>query len=431
MRNAITWSASPPTLASPLERNLAAVGLALLLVLNVVLIGWWVSGVPVRGLVAGALMCAVLVAYPQRMMQAITKFAPVLWLGAGLALLGAVVSLANGTGLVEIFVAITEVHIQVAITLLVAVVLSDVAGMRVAAMTFVAVIGFSVLIGLLQFIEVEGAWNLREALGRFQDEEVHLKDAFIHGRPLGLAFSPIQFSTHACLAFAVFAIVREKYQLATWGKAEADFAILVAIGILCMSALISGTRSPILGAALFMLIYAVRRPGSTLILLVVFGGAIVALIGPLLLEILQTAQPRILRTDDNSATGRESLFTYGLMLFINNPLGYGFEFTPSDHWQKYWQEIYTLTNPSGIRTAELHNYLLNMMNVYGIGLIIFLPLIYALLKRARYVLIFFIPYIIHIMFHNSGPFWNDTIFWFAVAALALPLGQLDSEQSNQ
>ena len=93
-------------------------------------------------------------------------------------------------------------------------------------------------------------------------------------------------------------------------------------------------------------------------------------VGPLLLDAFQTAQPRIVRTDDNSATGRSSLLAMGWLLFVDNPLGYGFGFNPTEHWTKFWQELYTMDNPSVLKDTQLHNYVLNMLNTYGIGLLL-------------------------------------------------------------
>lgn len=431
MRNAITWSASPPTLASPLERNLAAACLALLLALNIGLISWKIFGVPVRGLLAVGMLGAVLFVYPDRFTRALSRFAPVLWLAGGLALLGTIVSLVNGTGMDVIVKAVSEVHLQIAITVLVVVVLAEIAGMKAAVLVFAGVVGASVLIALLQMLDVDSAWSLREALGRFQREDALELATLQKGRPLGIAYSPIQFSTHACLAFAVYAAARERGQRFWHDRVNADLMILFALGALCVAAFISGTRSPLLGAALFFLVYAARRPGSWLLLLIALGGAALVLVGPILLDAFQSAQPRIVRTDDNSATGRGSLIAMGILLFTDNPLGYGFGFSPTDHWPKFWQELYTLQNPSVLKDTQLHNYILNMINTYGIGLLLAAPVAYSLLMRARTVIIFYIPYIIHIMFHNFGPYWNDTPFWFTVAALAAPLlatgqGSVDS-----
>jgi hypothetical protein len=114
-----------------------------------------------------------------------------------------------------------------------------------------------------------------------------------------------------------------------------------------------------------------------------------------------------------------SLFTFGLILFRDNPLGYGLEFSPVDHWTDYWHYLYTLPSAVVVQTRELHNYALNMLNTYGIGLLLLLPTAFGLLRRGKASLIFFVPYIVHIAFHNSGPLWNDMIIWFVIAAISV------------
>lgn len=409
--------------ASLLERRLAVACLLVLVALNIGLVAWKIAGVPVRGLLVIGLLGAVLLLYPERLEQAARRFAAVLWLAFGLAVLGTAVSIVNGVELNAILASLSEVHVQIPITLLVAAVLADIAGMKSSATAIAAVVGISVLVALLQFLGIEAAWDLREALDGLQDYLTPLDKGFEDGRPMGMALTKIQFATHACLAFAVYAAMREQTRSIDSERPTADILVLVALGALVAASIISATRSPLLGAAAFVLIYALRRPGSWLILVIVLGGVFVALSGSLLIEALEATQPRILRTDDNSATGRGSLLSMGVLLLFDNPLGYGFGFNPSDHWQKVWQQLYTLENPSVLKDTKLHNYVLNMLNTYGIGLLILAPLVYHLLMRARHVMIFFVPYLVHIMFHNSGPFWNDVLFWFVVAALSAPVIQ--------
>jgi hypothetical protein len=125
------------------------------------------------------------------------------------------------------------------------------------------------------------------------------------------------------------------------------------------------------------------------------------------------------RVDDSSAQGHLTLAYYGLLLFLDNPLGYGFGFQPFQFWTDYWDELYNMPSPGGVQSKELHDYALNMMTTYGIGLLLFLPIVIKLLSRAGSSIIFFVPYIVQIMFHNAGPFWNDTIIWFAIAAVSV------------
>jgi hypothetical protein len=421
MASTAAWSAPASAQVTPLERNGAAVIIGVLLALNFGLISWKVAGVPVRGLLTAGMLGMILLIYPERLKQAIERFAPVLWMAAGLAVLGSFVSFANGVPFDEIFKSVSEVHVQIAITVLVAVVLAEVAGMKASATIFVAVAGASVFIALMQLLDIDMAWHLRETLGKLQKEDPLELSQLVRGRPVGIAYSPIQFSNHVCLAFAVFAAAREQEYRILKGAPSADLMILAGLALMCFAAFLSGTRSPILGAALFFLVYAVRRPGSWLAFMIMLGGVALVLVGPMLLDAFQTAQPRIVRTDDNSATGRSSLVALGLLLFADNPLGYGFGFDPTQHWSKFWQDLYTMDNPSVLKDTQLHNYVLNMLNTYGIGLLLAVPLAAHLLMRSRHVIIFFIPYIVHIMFHNFGPYWNDTPFWFTVAALAAPL----------
>jgi hypothetical protein len=37
-------------------------------------------------------------------------------------------------------------------------------------------------------------------------------------------------------------------------------------------------------------------------------------------------------------------------------------------------------------------------------------------------MVFFIPYFVQIMFHNSGPFYNDVILYFTTAAISVAPG---------
>ncbi len=77
----------------------------------------------------------------------------------------------------------------------------------------------------------------------------------------------------------------------------------------------------------------------------------------------------------------------------------------------------------GTQENMLHNYVLSMINIYGVGILILVPLAIKLLIRTSVYLIFFIPYAVHILFHNSGPFYSDTIIWFVIAAIGVAAAQ--------
>ena len=400
------------------ERKLAAAALLLLIVLNIVFISWSVATIPVRGMAAVALLGVYGVIYPSELEQACKRHLLVFALAAALAALGTFVSLVNGESPGIIIRALMEVQIQVIAYLVLATMLVTIAGTPAAVLIICGVIATSAVMALLQSMNLSFAWAIRDALGSGLRGAVAgaLSDEG-EVRTAGLSYSPIQLATQLCLAFGLAASNWEHRRTVGLKQPTADPAILLMLAAMCIGAIICATRSPVLGAVVFFAVYALRRKGSWLMVLAMLGGAMLYLLWPMVMEVLQSSQPRMLRTNDNSATGRESLFTYGVYLFRDNPLGFGFGFNPVEHWTRYWHELYTLGSPAVVKVSELHNYMLNMLNTYGIGLLLVMPLVAKLLYRARYSIIFFIPYIVHTAFHNTGPFWNDMVFWFVVATL--------------
>jgi hypothetical protein len=393
--------------------------LALLLLVNIALISWSVASLPVRAFLAFGFLVAVIQLYPDVASRALVRHRPVLALAAALAALGIFVSLANGTGFETIFRAVLEVHVQIAVTLIFATIVCEVAGARASAMVIVCCVGLTALVAMLQFANVDVAWHLREILGVFQGQALNEDGSFVHGRPMGLSYSPIHLATQLCLAFGAYVAV-EATQRTDYSRrsAAADPRVIAAVILLIAASVVSGTRSPIVGAVIFLMLYAARRQSAWLLVLLLIGAALVYFVGAQLLESFQSAQPRLVRVDDDSAIGRLALWKFGLLLFRDNPLGYGFGFTPSEHWMSYWRDVYTMQGADDIKTKQLHNYIINLINTYGVGLILVMPLVVSLLRSVRSHLIYFVPYAAHIMFHNSGPFWNDTLIWFVIGAIS-------------
>ena len=400
--------------AGALERTGAALVFAALLLATVALNAFKVGGVPIRGLaVLGALALSILI-YFDVARRVLKENLLLLSLAAGLAVLGVFVSIVNKAPVAAILWNVTEVHVQAAATIIVAAILARVAGPRASAIAIVAVVAVSALVAAAQMMDVNAAWALRRALGPLTHEELqglNLQER----RPVGLAYSPIQFSTHLCLAFAAFVAVRDKLRVST---NTADPLVLPALLALFAASIACATRSPILGGFVFIAAYAMQRRTSWLPLFLIVAAVAVYFAWPMLMEVVGTNAPRVVRTDDNSAEARSTLVYYGLRLFADNPVGYGLTFAPMTLWQHYWPDLYMMQAPEGTRENELHNYLVNMINTYGVGLLLFTPVVVRLLTRSKASLIFFIPYIIHILFHNYGPFFNDNVIWFVVAAIA-------------
>ena len=402
-----------------LRRGFAFVCFAALLALNIALPSYMFAGYPIRGLLTAGLLVFLAILYFEEAAAAFTKNALLLAVAAGLAIVGTFVSIVNRAPLEAITEAVTEVHLQTAVTILVATILARLCGARLCVLAIVCGIGASGLVAILQMLGFDPAWSWRETLGNLQNQNLSEFQPFAKRRPMGVSFSPIQLSTQLCLAFAAYTAVRDIERKPAGEERTADPAVFVAILLFFAICVASGTRSPILGGLIFLGLYVATRRASWVAVLMLAVGAIVYFAGPSVLALFQETQPRVVRVDDNSAASRFALAYYGLVLFLDNPLGYGFAFKPYELWTNYWHEFYTMASPSALQSKELHNYAFNMLNTYGIGLLLFVPAAIILLRRAKASLIFFIPYIVQIMFHNAGPFWSDAIIWFVVAAISV------------
>jgi hypothetical protein len=413
-------SAVSPRDHSALERWSCLAMLALVLLLYIALNSWGIASIPARGVLLGGFIILLVLLYPDAAKRAVTRHTPIFGLAAAMAGLGIFVSAANGTDFLHILKSVLEVHVQIVMSLVFATIVAEVAGARASALVIVAAVGVSAVIAILQFANFDFAWNLRAALGRLQGQAMHLDTSFLNRRPMGVSFSPIQLATQLCLAFAVYVAVVDRKSITRSGKNRAaNSSVVAATALLVAFSFAAATRSPILGAGMFLAVYLIQRQSGWLLVLLLAGGALAYFAGEQLVELFQSRQARVLRIDDDSAMGRLALWKFGILLFLENPLGYGFGFIPaSQYWMPYWHELYTLQGADDIKTKELHNYVLIMLNTYGIGLILVAPLVVVLLQRASSYLIYFIPYVAHIMFHNSGPFWNDALIWFVIGAIS-------------
>ena len=400
--------------AGAVERGVAVIAFAGLLAATVALNAFKIGGVPIRGIATAGVLVLTVLFYFDVAKGLLEKNLLLLGLAAGLAILGVFVSVVNGAPAFAILRSVAEVHLQAAATIMVAAILAQVAGARASAIAIVAVIGASACVAVAQMMDIHSAWALRLALGPLPTEEVQGLN-LLERRPVGLSYSPIQLSTHLCLAFATFVAVRNRLRGATNGV---DPLVVPALLALFAASIASATRSPILGGFVFIAAYAMQRRTSWLPLFLILAAVATYFVWPLVMGVLETNAPRVVRTDDNSAAARSTLIYYGLRLFLDNPLGYGLTFAPWTLWQSYWPDLYMMQAPQGTRENELHNYLVNMLNIYGVGLLLLTPVVARLLWRSKASLIFFIPYLVHILFHNSGPFYNDNVIWFVIAAIA-------------
>jgi hypothetical protein len=376
-----------------------------------------VAGIPVRAFLAVGVLGLSGILFSTTAFRVFRENILVITLAVLLGVLGAGVSLINGTSISDIISPLMEVHVQAVVTILAAGILARICGPKTAVFAIVCVVGASAAVAMLQLLHVDAAWRLRLALGALPAEATEGLKGF-ERRPVGLSFSPIQLATQLCLAFAALAAVREKLRGQKLADGKFDPMVLIAVVGLCVASFAAQTRAPITGGAVFLVAYLIWRRSIGFALLLVAGGAILYFLGPTLLQMIQGSAPRLARADDNSAVGRITMFYYGLRLFIDNPLGYGLTFDPAEMWHKYWFDLYTMPAPMVVQVHDLHNYVESMFNIYGVGLLLMFPIAWKLLRQAGSSLIFFIPYVIQILLHNSGPFYNDNVIWFVIAAIA-------------
>jgi hypothetical protein len=372
--------------------------------------------IPMHSAVSAAMLVLCATVFPNDAYIVLKRNILVFALAGGLALQGSLVSLVNGATPRDIVQAVMEVHVQAAIVLIAAATLAQVCGARACVIAIVAVIGASAAVGVLQMLHIDLGWALRKAVGPLAMDDV--ADKIAERRPSGLAYSPIQLATHVCLAFAAYTAVRDKGRRFTSQHNSADPAILAALFFFFVTCFASGTRAPIMGGFIFLALYTIFRRGSWLPLMLMLGGLLVYMIWPFIMEAIQNNAPRVARVDDTSAATRVVFAYYGVRLFIDNPLGYGLTFDPTLLWSHYWRDLYLMNGAQGAQVHPLHDYVLSMLNTYGFGILLFAPLVVKLLRASAASLIFFVPYIIQILFHNSGPFYNDMVLWFVVGAIA-------------
>lgn len=407
----------PTAARSYVERSFAFACFISLLAANVILFSPHVAGVPIRCILSAGMLVLSAALFPDDALAAVRNNTLLLILAAGLALEGTFVSAMNGAPINQVAEQILEVHVQTAIVILATAILARVCGARACVFALVAVVGLTSFVAVLQMLHVQPAWNIRAHLGAFARSED--SPDLIDNRPTGLSFSPIELTTQICVAFAAYAVVRDRALRLKDQFSKPDLLIIMALGAMFVGSIASGTRAPILGGIIFLALYAALRRSAWLVLLLFCGGLLMYILWPVVLSIIQASAPRVVETSDNSAAARIVFAYYGAHLFIDNPLGYGLTFDPTQMWTKYWSQLYMMQGAAGAEIHPLHDYLNSMINIYGIGILLFIPLAAKILKDSRHDMLFFIPYIVQIMFHNSGPFYNDVILYFTTAAISV------------
>jgi hypothetical protein len=390
--------------------------------ISVAAVRWQVAGLPVRSFFALAALGLLTVTVPSIVISAVRRSSRVLWLIVGFAVLGAVVTRLAGDSWALAGRQLLEIHIQAALGLILAVVIVETCGLRATVMVFLSAILMSAAVATLQYVHVDLAWRLRAMLGRLNLDPLSAQLAYTRrDRAMGLSYSPVHIGTQACLAFAAFYALR-LYDRTRKGLQGIDVQLLVALGIMMGVCFVTGNRSPLLGALAFLAIYFLVTAPKVFWLMAPI--AIVSIPAAMAgLQVLAGLGVRIASTEDGSALGRAVLADFGWRLFMARPLGYGLGFDSTLYYNEFSQYLLYFANPEQARLYPPHNYILNMLNKYGIGMILLVPLIIPRRAAVYAAALPFTAYLLHILFHNDGPFQADFLIWYVFAmftpALAL------------
>ena len=400
---------------------------AINLCFSVALVRWQIASIPVRSVFAVTCLGLISLYRWGVILRALSNHRVKLAVIAVVALMGLASSMIARESPATVFRQILEIHVQCAIALVLGAAMVSIWGVRRIASVFIAVVLASGVVAILQFTDFSPAWELRAGLGAIQNDLPTTKLWYTkHFRALGVSMSPVILATQLCLAFVAYWALR-MHETGGAALRRLDIRIILALAVFAALSIVSGNRSPLLGAVMFAAIYAATRESK--VQLAAVAGALVA--GPiifLLVTKIGDVGLRVATTNDGSSLGRITLSNYGLRLFMDRPLGYGLGFDPREHWPAHWEYLQHSPNLQAIRHYGLHNFFLNSLNKYGAPVIFVAIFVAADMFRRWRLFLPFVIYMVHIYFHNDGPLQSDILIWYVLALF--PLAELKTSHEK-
>lgn len=364
-------------------------------------------GLPLRAILAITLLLLVEWLYSQAVRDALYRCRYLLLFILYFAIIGAILTFANGYPPAGAISVIIENHVQSAVSIVLVYSLCIVLGLAAVSKVVAGIILVSIGFAVLQFTGFQPAWDFKHSLDLMQG----VIPQTVQIRPGGLSYTPVHLGYQTSILFAlavVWAVVTRQRSFLIWGLV----AVLVA-------SIAGGNRSPLLSIAAFVLIYVQRIHPRVLLYLL---PAIVVLLplSSMIMEAATSAEVRALEAGDASSLGRLVLSYYGVLLVATNIFGHGLLFDTQMHWPQFWDLLRGFENATIVQRYGLHNYPLNMLVTYGIFVI---PPLVFLYKSTRVLRLFFwsfMIYFINSLTHNEGPLHADNMFWYgAVCVLFL------------
>lgn len=373
-----------------------------------------VGALPLRVLTLFGALGLLVISDPAQFMASLYRFRRVIFAVVFAAILGSIVSLAYVTPAAALFTQLIEIHLQAIIGTAVAGTLALRLGVR--AVVIALLIGFATtgVVAVAQALGVSAAWNMRAWMGGITGDPPITREIYeSRERAMGMSFSPVIFGTQACLILALLLALR----LPRAQAGRFDWWVPIScfiIGIFCLA---TGNRSPLLGIAIFLATYLVySKPRASLVLLPICG-ALVFLTEPLLKEVQESGVRAVQK--DSSSENRGTLRQFGVRLLMDRPVGYGLDFNSTRYAEAHISALKYESSPYAIRLWTLHNYYLIALCKYGLFILLLIPLVLPRTAPQLKAWWAFVPYLLHIYYHNDGPLQGDFIFFFI-----LPLAML-------
>ena len=411
----------------PVDRRIVALGVlglyALALALSVFLVRLQIAGVPLRVLPVLAILGLVFLLDARLLFRALRERMDTILVVALAAVIGVIVSLSNGLSIASLIRQLFEIHVQAVFGVITGTLVIALCGARANMATFVAVVAVSTAFATLQFLGVELAWAAYDFLSTLQPTSLQdLQYYDYRARPMGLSYSPVHLGTQLCLVAAVALLYITTYPGPTKVVHRPLVRALALIAAVTVGSLVSGNRSPILGFAVLAGLLALHwRPALSLL-----GVAAALALLPFASDLLAGAQEatglRVLDTENKSSQGREALRALGLMLFADRPLGYGLGFNSVDHAWQYWDRLRFFENANASQAHALHNYYLVVLNKYGASILLLSIALAVHFRRNWLLFVCFVPYAIHIYYHNDGPLQGDFMVFFLLPLFCISRG---------
>jgi len=304
-------------------------------------------------------------------------------------------------------------------------------------MPMVYLAALSAVIGFLQFMEIDLAWELRSTLSSFQTKVTILEEMIQQQkRPPGLSLFAITQGYLLLVFFSVVLLLKKIY------RCIGDFEYYFVLIILFLGIVSSETRSSLVGILLcysLIELFGTRiknidikhirknqyfastlfsrktvNRNNTKSTATKFSSLII--IG-MVLFLLLLFNKRI-TTIDQSASDKLPLFFYGLYLIKENIFGYGFGFDTTSYAYAFNYFFESNYYSEALLSLAIHNSLINFIIIYGIVAFVFL-LIYLVRISLQSIYFFatIVAYLFLSFFHNAGLFVGDFYIFYLLALI--------------